>query len=242
MMPMVIPFCPILYSFDFSSVLIFVCFHKTQGFIFRQVQFFHYIHQLPVFTQLICNGTGSCHYSTADFVQHSECFFRYILCISQIPINETIRYILLFHFQFPKFRLFVIEQAFATIYILLQAFFSIFFFYKIISGLISLFYINGLILQCLVRQRIIKKTGLWNNMFYIYLFTENLFFRYILIGIQCFISIIFQLFIKFVTDNIIAAHVHHTKFILQQFTDLLMLTGTLCDSFRQFLTFFGTLL
>ena len=151
MMPMVIPFCPILYSFDFSSVLIFVCFHKTQGFIFRQVQFFHYIHQLPVFTQLICNGTGSCHYSTADFVQHSECFFRYILCISQIPINETIRYILLFHFQFPKFRLFVIEQAFATIYILLQAFFSIFFFYKIISGLISLFYINSLILQCLVR-------------------------------------------------------------------------------------------
>ena len=152
MMPMIISFCPVLYSFNFSSILIFIHFYQTQSLIFRQVQFFQYIHKLPILSQSICYRTGGSYYSATNLIQHSESLFSYILCVSQIPINKSFRNIFLLHFQFPEFCSLTFKQTFATIKILLQAFFSIFLLYEVISCFISFLNVNRFILQCLIRQ------------------------------------------------------------------------------------------
>ena len=54
-------------------------------------------------------------------------------------------------------------------------------------------------------------------MFNVELFTEEFFAWYVGVGIERMVTIILQLFIQFVANNIVAAYVQKTKFVLQQF-------------------------
>ena len=98
MMPMVISLSPVRYFFDLSPIFVLKHLYHTKLFIFRQIQFFHKIHKLPILTQFISYGTSSSHHSATNFIQHSKSFLGDILRVPLIPIDKSFRNIFLFHF------------------------------------------------------------------------------------------------------------------------------------------------
>ena len=114
--------------------------------------------------------------------------------------------------------------------------------YIIPCCLIALLNVDRAIFQRLVGKRIVEQTGLWKNMFNIYFLTEKFFLRNICIGIQSLVTIVLQLTIQFVANNVIAAHMLDTKFLSQNLLNPFMLRICLVDGSRHFFTFPGTFL
>ena len=98
MVPMIVSFSPVRYFLYFSSIFVLKHLYHTKLFIFRQIQFFHKIHKLPILTQFISNNPSSSHHPVTNFIQHSESFLGDILRIPQISIDKSFRNIFLFHF------------------------------------------------------------------------------------------------------------------------------------------------
>ena len=102
-MPMIITFRPFLYSSNFSPVSIFNNFCQPQPLVFVPIQFFHHVHELPIFTQSIRDRPRSRNNISDHLFQHRSRPTSDILGITQIPVNKIIRNILSHHFQLVIF-------------------------------------------------------------------------------------------------------------------------------------------
>ena len=79
MMTMIITFCPVLYTTNFATILIFDYLSKSQFIIFFPIKLLHYVYQLPILTQTIRDSSGSGNNKLHQFFQYLPSFLRYIL-------------------------------------------------------------------------------------------------------------------------------------------------------------------
>ena len=115
MMAMVITFCPILYPAYATSIVVGMILHISHSLVLAPVQFLQDIHQFPILTQLVGNGTSSCNNSSADLVQHGQSLLGYVLGITQVTLNEAIGDFSFRHLEFPQLGTLIGKNALASI-------------------------------------------------------------------------------------------------------------------------------
>ena len=155
MMTMVIAFGPVDNAPYRAAITVVFYMNHSLGFIFRPVQFFHHVNKSPILAQTGSHISGSCHHRRYEILKYLQRFFRDVLGIPDVAVNEIFGNFIARHQQLVTFGFRYSPVSIKRFYlnpILIRSFGTVLFVHVIPSRSVALFQIGGAAFKRLVRK------------------------------------------------------------------------------------------
>ena len=210
MVAMVVSFGPIFDASDLTSILVFIGFSKAKTIVFVPVEFLHDIDELPVFAQAVGDTSDSGNDLRHHVLQNLTCFLGNVLRVAQVAVDEAIGNVGFAHEQFIVLG-FADDALFVEVvnfrFVLGRFFLTPFAKDVVVGGGVALFDIDATCFQSLIREGIIEKSSLRNDVLYVEVLAEKLVTRDIGVRVKRFEAVVLQLHIELISNDVIAADV-----------------------------------